>query len=225
VAISTNEQFRIFYSRERRLGTALRRLADDLIPTFGSRLWQLCFCIAFALSLIGGSAAAQMRTSTPEVQQAWDALARGDCASAWNTLWPLAKNGNQEARYFLYSATAGRMIPPGVTKDHATWYRHVLVLAAYAAITPQDQIPSIAGAGNRFARIDVPASIAALKLGPDGERVAQCYSSGSSFKSCLDLAVSIGVIPTFEEYARKTETAERDWYRHALSTSSLILHE
>jgi hypothetical protein len=172
--------------------------------------WQLCLFASLVLSLIGGAAVAQMRISTPEVQQAWDALARGDCESAWNTLWPLAKNGNQEARYFLYSSIAGRMIPPGVTKDHTTWYRHVLVLAAYAAITPQDQIPSIAGAGNRFARIDVPASITALKLGPNGERVAQCYANGPSFKTCLDLALSLGVIPRFEEYASKTELAERE---------------
>jgi hypothetical protein len=105
-----------------------------------------------------------MRISTPEVQQAWAALQRGDCEAAWNTLWPLAKNGNQEARYFLYSAT-GKVNPPGVRS---------------------------------------------LNLGANGERVSQCYAGDASLEKCLNLGVSLGVIPTFEEYARQTELAAHE---------------
>ena len=174
---------------------------------FASCIW---FRITFALLLAAGPAVAEVKPGPVEIERARALVERGDCARAWNIVWPLAKNGDQKARYFLYSAITGRMIPPAVTKDHTTWYRHVLVLAAYAAITPQEQMPPTVGAGHRFARIDVPASINALKLGADGERVAQCYANGPSFKTCLDLAVSLGVIPRFEEYARTTETAERE---------------
>jgi hypothetical protein len=189
---------------------ALRSLANDLMAPFASCIWQLCFRISFALLLVAGPAVAEVKPGLAEIERARALVERGDCARAWNILWPLAKNGDQEARYFLYSAVTGRMIPPAVTKDHTTWYRHVLVLTAYAAITPQEQMPSTVGAGHRFARIDVPASINALKLGADGERVAQCYANGPSFKICLDLAISLGVIPSFEEYALKTEMAERE---------------
>jgi hypothetical protein len=174
-----------------------------------SRLWWLCFCITFALSLIGGSAVAQMRISAPEVQQAWTALQRGDCEVAWNTLWPLAKSGNQEARSFLYFAT-GRVNPPGVTKDHASYYRHVLALAAYAALAPPESYLPGSVSDGRFARHDVPSAIRALNLGANGERVSQCYASDTRLEKCLNFGISLGVIPTFEEYARETELAARN---------------
>jgi hypothetical protein len=206
---SASRQFRIFHNSERRTCAPLRRLADGLMTPLASRLWQLCFCITFALSLFGGSAVAQMRISTPEVQQAWAALQRGDCEAAWNALWPLAKNGNQEARSFLYFATGG-VNPPGVTKDHASWHRHVLALAAYAALAPPELYLPGSVSDGRFARQDVPAAIRGLNLGANGERVSQCYASDASLKKCLNLGISLGVIPTFEEYARETELAARN---------------
>jgi len=152
-----------------------------------------------------GSSASDNKVYVNEIERAQALLAKGDCNAAWNVVWPLAKNGNQQARYFLYQSINGRTIPPGVTKDHASFYRHILVLAAYAALTPREQIPTSGNRDHRFARIDVPASIVALRLGPEGERIAECYRNGPSFKKCLDLGISLGVIPKFAEYARETE--------------------
>jgi hypothetical protein len=202
-------QLRISNNSERRTCAALRRFTDDLMTLFASRFWRLCFCTALAFSLIGGSAVAQMRISIPEVQQAWTALQRGDCEAAWNTLWPLAKSGNQEARSFLYFAT-GRVNPPGVTKDHASWHRHVLALAAYAALAPPELYLPGSVSDGRFARQAVPSAIRGLNLGANGERVSQCYASDASLEKCLNLGISLGVIPTFEEYARETELAARN---------------
>jgi hypothetical protein len=201
LGISANDQFRIFQNSGRRPVAVLRGLSNFFL--------QLCLFASLALSLFGESAVAQMRISTHEVQEAWTALQRGDCEAAWNALWPLAKSGNQEARSFLYFATAG-VIPPGVTKDHASWYRHVLALAAYAALAPPEfYLPGSVSDG-RFARQDVPAAIRGLKLGANGERVSQCYASDASLEKCLNLGISLGVIPTFEKYARETELIARN---------------
>jgi hypothetical protein len=200
LGISANDQFQIF--SRRRPVAALRALSN--------LFWQLCLFASLALSLFSEPAVAQMRISTPEVQQAWAALQRGDCRAAWNTLWPLAKNGNQEARYFLYSSLGGRMVPPGTTKDHTSWHRHVLVLSAYAALTPKEQYLPGSVSDGRFARQDVPASIAALKLGVNGERASQCYASDAPLEKCLDLGISLGVIPKFGDYARETELAAHE---------------
>lgn len=102
------------------------------------------------------------------------------------------------------------MVPPGVTKDHASWHRHVLALAAYAALTPLEQYLPGSVSDGRFARHDVPASISALKLGANGERVSQCYASDASLEKCLNLGISLGVIPKFEDYARETELAAQE---------------
>ena len=157
-----------------------------------------------------GSSAADVKFGEAEIKRAGELLARGDCNTAWNIAWPLAKGGNQEARNFLYASINGRMLPPGVTKDHISYYRHVLVLAAYAALSLPGQVPRGMSPGRRFARIDVPAAINGLKLGSDGERVAECYRRDPSFKSCLDLGVSLGVIPTFSAYAKETERRQTE---------------
>jgi hypothetical protein len=190
--------------------TAPQRMNNASVSraSFSNRLRNLCLLTSLAISLICEGALAQTRISTPDVQQAWAALQQGDCEGAWNTLWRLAKNGNQEARYFLYSAT-GKVKPPGVTKDHASWHRHVLALAAYAAFAPPESYPSGSVSDGRFARQDVPAAIKALNFGANGERVSRCYASDASLQKCLNLGISLGVIPTFDEYARETEQLAR----------------
>jgi hypothetical protein len=145
-----------------------------------------------------------------QIDQAWAALKNDDCRSAWDILWPLAKSGNVEARYYLYSAVASKIIPPGVTKDPPSWYRHVLALSAYAALRPRERYASDTESDGRFARVDVPASIKALNLGEGGEKVAKCYKGASSLQTCLDLGISLGIIPTFEDYARETELTARE---------------
>lgn len=145
-----------------------------------------------------------------ELKRARGLLATGECGAAWDIAWPLAKDGNQEARYFLYQSINGRMLPPGVTRERDSYYRHVLALAAYAASAPLEKAPAGAVSNRHFARIDIPASISGLKLGPDGERVAQCYRTAPSFKACLDLGVSLGVIPTFANYAAETESRSKE---------------
>ena len=56
----------------------------------------------------------------------------------------------------------------------------------------------------------MPRLMKGLALGAKGDEVAKCYQSGGAFRDCFDLAVSLGVIPRFEDYAEEVEKAERD---------------
>lgn len=162
-----------------------------------------------------GSPALDDKAGASAIEQAAAKLARGECNTAWNIAWPLAKDGSQNARNFLYAALNARLLPPGVTGDPATIFRHTLALAAYAALMSPEEIRSGAVSDRRFARIDVPGAIKHLNFGSNGERVADCYRTGPSFRTCLDLGISLRVIPTFEEYADETERRQEETGRPA----------
>jgi hypothetical protein len=145
----------------------------------------------------------------PEFDQAREAYRREDCRGAWDIVWPLAKKGNHEARYFLHGTIVDRMIPPGDSGyPRSVFLRHNLTLAAYATLARAR--PGRGDPNHRWARIDIPNSINALALGEKGDRVAQCYKSDASFQTCLDLAISLGVFQKFEDYALSTEAAARE---------------
>ena len=151
-----------------------------------------------------------VRALKPDDAEAWAALRRNDCEGAWNILWPLAKNGDQEARYYLYWAVVQRINPPDVATDPAILNRHFLTLSAYAALRPTERYSMGVASDGRFARIEVPVAISRLNLGEHGERVAQCYKAGEPLDACLQLGVSLGVIQEFEDYARDTDRRVRE---------------
>src|SRR4051812_3497740 len=73
----------------------------------------LCISVCSLLSQSTRDARAQSNWDFPEFKQATEAYRADDCNTAWNLMWPLAKLGKQEARYFLSATTGDRMIPPG----------------------------------------------------------------------------------------------------------------
>jgi hypothetical protein len=181
---------------------------------FPKRLRWACLALSlgmlFELSLIANAAVIAEKRDATIFEEAIAALKRHDCKGAWDLVWPLAKAGDQSARHFLYAWLAGNMRLPGVTGDHVMYFRHFLTLGAYAAITPDKQLSFRGDPERRNVRHDIVSSIRQMNLGRDGDRVAQCYATTTSFKKCLDLAVSLGVISSFEDYARDTEKAERE---------------
>jgi hypothetical protein len=143
----------------------------------------------------------------PQFKRAREIYQRGDCRESWDILWPLAKVGNREARYLLWSMTLDRMMPPG--RLGAKWDRHHLTLAAYATLVPSPfELPG--SEQHRGARKSIQNAIGALKLGPSGDQVAQCYKSGSSLPACLKLATSLGVVQRFEDYAADVDAEARE---------------
>lgn len=154
------------------------------------------------------------RVDLPEFKRASVALGAWDCRTAWNTMWPLAKAGNADARHFLATSMNGQMDPPGVdwSSPQSMRSQHVLTLSAYAAMASLR--PDQGDPDHKWIRRAIPSSLRQLALGAKGEQVAECYRSGS-FRRCLDLAVSLGVVPTFEDYAEEVERAERETGRSA----------
>jgi hypothetical protein len=154
------------------------------------------------------------RVDLPEFKRAVVALGAGDCRTAWNTIWPLAKAGNADAFYFLGTSIFDRMSPPGVDPwSYPRGSRHSLTLSAYAALARLR--PGQGDPDHKWVRRQIPIDVKELALGTKGEQVAQCYQSGEAFQTCLDLAVSLGVVPRFEEYAEEVERAERETGRSA----------
>jgi len=152
---------------------------------------------------------AQSSWDLPEFNQAGEAYKREDCRGAWDMVWPFAKKGNHEARYFLHGTMVDRMIPPGDSgHPRSIFLRHNLTLAAYGTLARAQ--PGMGDPNHRGTRVEIPNLINALTLGAKGDRVAQCYKSASPFQTCLDLAVSLGVVQKFEEYALSTEAAARE---------------
>jgi hypothetical protein len=127
------------------------------------------FAFAIILLCLGAIPALAQRNWPAEFDQAWAALQRHDCKAAWNIVWPLAKRGDPQARHFLYDAlAAGGMGFPGITKDHSWYYRSYLMLAVYAAVTPEDQL-AFPVPDRRFFRIDIVNVIKSVELNSNGE--------------------------------------------------------
>ena len=139
------------------------RRSSLLIESLRLSCWLVICLASLVLASISGTSASERSHHSPEIERAQILLDRSDCAGAWNTSWPLAKDGNQEARLFLFTSLP-RMFPPPVTQEGDRWhYQHLLVLAAYAALTPPDQLPPVMRSGRAF-RHEVFAAIANLRL-------------------------------------------------------------
>jgi hypothetical protein len=160
-------------------GRAGRRTADSglpvitiaKLPTRGCRpmrnriLPGILVILGVALSGLLGDLSRDVRAQPgwdfPEFDQAREAYRREDCRGAWDIVWPLAKKGNHEARYFLHGTIVDRMIPPGDSGyPRSVFLRHNLILAAYATLARAR--PGRGDPNHRWARIDIPNSINAL---------------------------------------------------------------
>jgi hypothetical protein len=150
---------------------------------------------------------------------AQEALNRGDCAKAWNVVWPLAKAGIHEARYFLWISMILKLVPPGHDRHEFSKEErmtHLLTLGAHGVLSRDQR----GGREHTWARKDIPVLIRSL-YGPSGEKAARCYEAGDPFGICLDQAISLGVVKRFADYARdvdlsagKTGLNAFCWYPH-----------
>lgn len=159
---------------------------------------------------VGGHGNAQSIWDSPEFKEAGAAFAGWDCKAGWAIMWPLAKAGHPGARQFLWTAMVLNLTPPGLDRDTRTrqiMARHNLTLLAYGAIGSGP--PGSTAALFSLIRKEIPIHIRELGLGAAGDGVSACYASGADFRSCLDLAFSLGVVPTFEQYAEWVESTEQ----------------
>jgi hypothetical protein len=143
------------------------------------------------------------------LKEAQDAYNRGECGAIWEVMWPLAKSGSADARLYLLLTATLYMNPPGLdtSSPQTAWNRHLVTLSAYGALGVAAERIS---PDNKWLRNEIPRRLKELALGAGGDQVAQCYQSGGAVRDCLDLAVSLGVIPRFEDYAEEAERIERN---------------
>jgi hypothetical protein len=159
-----------------------------------------------SVNLLGRVAFAQSAWDRPEFKQATEAIQRQDCKGAWEVIWPLAKAGSSEARYFLLGAIIDILTPPGVTPSQPMFARHMLTLGVHGSLTATHPVR----APKDWPRKAMPLLVGPLSLGAQGDRVVQCYKTSPSFQTCIDLAVSLGVVQKFEDYARNVERAAEE---------------
>src|SRR4029077_9212861 len=172
----------------------------------------LCISICSALGESCRNAQAQAKWDFPEFVQATDAYRRGDCQTAWELMWPLAKAGQHEAKYFLWSTIIDRFLRPGgaaTSPARLAW--HMLTLAVHTAAGPHGQKPFQGDPNYRWAKREIPLLLAQVSgSASEKSRVAQCYAQNSQFASCLALAIRLGVIQRFDEYAASVEAEQRE---------------
>jgi hypothetical protein len=183
-----------------------------------TKLGKLCVALS-AAALLNGCAFGPSRVKPSEILQSEkisdierpapysDALAfylSDHCDAAWNLLWPLAKRGDNDARFILAESLAfGCDMPIRVDRyDDRT--RLSLMLAAYAISEParypiSDDETVFRGRLGVFLLSD----------GHGAETVRTCYVSLvdskdlslASAKKCLNKAISLGVMKPFKEFA------------------------
>jgi hypothetical protein len=165
---------------------------------------------ARAQSLADSKTAEQSIWDRPEFKAASAATLGWDCKKGWDIRWPLAKAGSAEARYGLWTSTIFNTNPPGTDRETPAIIRerHGLILAAYGALARLR--PEENALRQKALRNNIVLYLRNLSVGGPTERVAQCYRSGTAFSECLDLAVSLGLIPKFADYAQEVELAERE---------------
>lgn len=186
---------------------------------YGAVSWTGCvrsFCLAVVLALVANApmfglpAQAQ---AAPEPHSFFDfrkyrpaieAIFRGDCQTAWDLMWPLARGEDHEAQHFLMEAVM-KMAPPGSDLESRTdFLRHILVFGMNAALS--DKLPGTTHPSLRDWPSQLfPFFLDLLALGEKGEQVAQCYKSQSTYQGCLNLAVTLGVVPSFSEYVKEID--------------------
>jgi hypothetical protein len=150
------------------------------------------------------SACAQSKWDLPALQQAVEAANSRNCRLQWYILWPLAKQGNAEARYLLWAGMTDSLRPPGPTSQ-AIRKRQLLTFSIYATMAARGPSPPMGDPNHKWARTDIPIVINELSLGAKGTRVAACYKARSAYSTCLKLALTLGIVPTFEDFAEELD--------------------
>lgn len=142
-------------------------------------------------------------------------VALGNCAEAWDLLWPAAKASNDFRRIlweFMLPTISG-LLPPGFGADMTLMLRHYSVLAAHGltgSVVDKDRL-TVAGeeAAKTYLRVHATTATS-RRLGlHGGDALTHCLSSVTPAAKCVDIAVANGFVPSFDEYAREIDAVSR----------------
>lgn len=130
--------------------------------------------------------------------QAAAAVESGDCARAWNLIWPWARRGQVEARAILAGgAVANGLTPPGGSGDAVSQFRHALILSVHGA------------AGGDAKTMEMLRAVVRPELVSHmgGRALKRCLDAGNPPHRCVADAVEAGFVPDFESYADEIDAA------------------
>lgn len=153
-------------------------------------------------------------------------LAAGDCAKYWDILWPKAKAGDMEARWYIYFLMVSPphmdiMFAPSTSQDYVSKMRSAIITAAHA----YDYSAENSSDEHEKQVIEDYREIAILLFKDAGfsetrrEKFMACVTEGK--QKCTHLAVEEHLVPSFEDYAKEIDalmakgiksTCEYDYY-------------
>ncbi len=138
-----------------------------------------------------------------------DALAfylKDNCDGAWGLLWPLAKQGDNNARFLPTESLLMGCALPGLwdfQKYHADEVRLRVTLYAYAISEPANY--SLRDGDRDYFR-KVLRNNLTMWLPGEAQAVQACYVSDASAKHCLNTARSVGAMKSFDEVAKEIDS-------------------
>lgn len=118
-----------------------------------------------------------------------------ECRNAWNILWFWAKAGNPEALTKLFLALsppfeAAPIVPPGFNGDDVSRIRNTIVVGIHSFVVSDERVK-----GN----VLLPFLVEQLSPFYHGPAVIDCLKNRN--ENCGQLAVNLGLIPTFSEFS------------------------
>ena len=131
------------------------------------------------------------------------------CSEEWDVLWPLAKQGDLEARVILTIKVFGLMhhpdlCPPGGC-DYASKLRNILIMTVHASDYKFPDNEEYEGTKLYF-KSAFDFVFERYQLGYEngkGEKFLKCLYQSKG--SCAKIAVDEGLVPSFEEYAKEID--------------------
>lgn len=128
--------------------------------------------------------------------QAATTIDSGDCAGAWNLVWPWARRGNIEARAILATGVvAAGLIPSGSHGDAISQFRHSVILAVHGVADGDRATIELL---NALMRSDVVSDMG-------GDRLKRCLDADTPARTCIANAINDGFVPDFGDYAREID--------------------
>ncbi|WP_343847388.1 hypothetical protein [Bowmanella denitrificans] len=123
----------------------------------------------------------------------------GDCATAWNIIWPWARDGKTEARSLLATGIYSAGITPPGSKDAITLLRHTFILSVHGSVNGD------------AATLELLHSLLNTELLADmgGKPLQRCLSTNRQPGDCIADAVNAGLVPDFQDYALEIDALSK----------------
>ncbi|WP_143540275.1 hypothetical protein [Rhizobium chutanense] len=165
--------------------------------------------------LAPGQASAQVDDEQSILErQAFALIRKGDCAEAWRVIWRQARRGDSEALASLVNKAipfAG-LVPPSyfpMTENLVQHLEDQMIALSLYAWKNSEVGDGLKGHGiglrDRLARTFANEGVA-----NDYKRVDACLKSNKSNGECVQLAIKLKVIPSFDAYVSMMDLAPRE---------------